>query len=133
VIPSLLPLSKLTWFPLPANDSFISPGTACSLFEIVLKLFNRSSINCGKIVVLDEAHKVCDMCLGRECMVLTHYLQYLSEVGKGVTEGSKRLTERLLSFTRQQRHLAMRVVVSTYVIPVSSVLPHHFGLIISVL
>jgi hypothetical protein len=29
-------------------------------------------------------------------------LQYLSEVGKSQTEGSKRLTERMISFTRQQ-------------------------------
>ncbi|KAJ9094033.1 hypothetical protein QFC21_006134 [Naganishia friedmannii] len=77
------------------TDPFISPGTACSLFEIVLKLFNRADVGTGKVVVLDEAHK------------------YLSEVGKSQTEGSRRLTERMLSFTRQQRHLAMRIIIST--------------------
>lgn len=40
------------------NLSFISPGSACSLFEIVLKLFNREQLGTGKVVVLDEAHKV---------------------------------------------------------------------------
>jgi hypothetical protein len=48
-------LSQLTSF---RRNSFISPGTACSLFEIVLKLFNRCSISTGKVVILDEAHKV---------------------------------------------------------------------------
>jgi hypothetical protein len=47
----------------PPPLSFISPGTACSLFEIVLKLFNRADINSGKAVILDEAHKVCSHCL----------------------------------------------------------------------
>jgi hypothetical protein len=42
-------------------------------------------------------------------------LQYLSAEGTATSEGSKRLTDRLLSFTRQQRHLAMRVIISTYV------------------
>jgi hypothetical protein len=97
----------------PLWHRFISPGTACSLFEIVLKLFNRSSINCGKIVVLDEAHKVRSVSVYQRLHFLIFHPQYLSEAGKGFTEGSKRLTERLLSFTRQQRHLAMRVVVST--------------------
>ncbi|GHJ89610.1 hypothetical protein NliqN6_6012 [Naganishia liquefaciens] len=49
----------------------------------------------GKIVILDEAHK------------------YLSDIDAPRSEGSKRLTERLLSFTRHQRHLAMRVVIPT--------------------
>jgi hypothetical protein len=40
------------------SHSFISPGTACSLFEIILKLFNRADLDTGKAVVLDEAHKV---------------------------------------------------------------------------
>lgn len=42
-------------------------------------------------------------------------LQYLSAEGSNATEGSKRLTDRLLTFTRQQRHLAMRVIISTLV------------------
>ncbi|KAJ9103641.1 hypothetical protein QFC19_004216 [Naganishia cerealis] len=90
------------------TDPFISPGTACSLFEIVLKLFNRADIGIGKVVVLDEAHK------------------YLSEVGKTQTEGSKRLTERMVSFTRQQRHLAMRIVISTLLDLCSMIICHRF-------
>lgn len=48
----------------PANvkdlriTSFISPSAACSLFEIVVKLFNKAELKCSKVVVLDEAHKV---------------------------------------------------------------------------
>jgi hypothetical protein len=84
------------------------------LFEIVLTLFNRSLTNASKVVVLDEAHKASSSgILGTVIRKLILFAQYLSEAGKAQTEGSKRLTERLLSFTRQQRHLAMRVVVST--------------------
>ena len=36
----------------------VSPETACSLFNICLSLFLEQSISCGRVVALDEAHKV---------------------------------------------------------------------------
>ena len=41
------------------SDPFIDPASACSLFEIVTRLFVRSELNTGKVLVVDEAHKVC--------------------------------------------------------------------------
>lgn len=41
------------------TDPFIDPSCACGLFEIVTRLFVRSDIGTGKILVVDEAHKVC--------------------------------------------------------------------------
>jgi hypothetical protein len=100
---------------------FISPSSACSLFEIALKLFNKAELGCSKVVVLDEAHKVSPSPLtipfGTDDLtppwVWACFYQYLSAEGTAASEGSKRLTERLLTFTRQQRHLAMRVIIST--------------------
>lgn len=43
------------------SDAFISPGTACILFKLGLERFLQSSAP-GKMVVLDEAHKVSDPC-----------------------------------------------------------------------
>ncbi|EJF62847.1 hypothetical protein DICSQDRAFT_83519 [Dichomitus squalens LYAD-421 SS1] len=72
------------------SDPFIDPTSACSLFEIVTRLFVRSKTNAGKFLVVDEAHK------------------YLS-----ANRGDTALTKALTSLVRQQRHLAMRVVIST--------------------
>ncbi len=50
------------------SDPFIDPSSACSLFEIVTRLFVRSELNTGKVLVVDEAHKVCtslNKCLSR--------------------------------------------------------------------
>jgi hypothetical protein len=41
------------------TDPFIDPSCACGLFEIVTRLFVRSDIGTGKVLVVDEAHKVC--------------------------------------------------------------------------
>jgi hypothetical protein len=80
----------------------------------MLKLFNKAPLDTGKVVVLDEAHKVravVDHSVYMCALTSGIMMQYLSaETG---TEGSKRLTDRLLAFTRQQRHLAMRIIIST--------------------
>ncbi|KAG8947173.1 hypothetical protein FRC03_001150, partial [Tulasnella sp. 419] len=39
------------------TDPFIDPATACSVFEIVTRLFVRSKTDTGKFMVVDEAHK----------------------------------------------------------------------------
>ncbi|KAF2437204.1 hypothetical protein P171DRAFT_506491 [Karstenula rhodostoma CBS 690.94] len=68
----------------------ISPETACSLFNICLSLFLEQGIDCGRVIALDEAHK------------------YMT----GSPESSV-LTNTLLSTVRLQRHLGVRVFVST--------------------
>lgn len=40
------------------SDPFIDPSSACGLFEIVLRLFQRVEVGTGKVLVVDEAHKV---------------------------------------------------------------------------
>ena len=41
------------------SDPFVDPGSACALFEIVTSLFVRAEVDTGKVLVVDEAHKVC--------------------------------------------------------------------------
>lgn len=40
------------------TDPFIDRAGACSLFEIVTRLFMRVKVASGKVLVVDEAHKV---------------------------------------------------------------------------
>lgn len=40
------------------SDPFVDPGSACSLFEIVTRMFVRAEVDTGKVLVVDEAHKV---------------------------------------------------------------------------
>ncbi|KAH0587287.1 hypothetical protein H2248_006090 [Termitomyces sp. 'cryptogamus'] len=40
------------------SDPFIDPASACGLFEIIVRLFVRSDVGTGKVLVVDEAHKV---------------------------------------------------------------------------
>jgi len=42
------------------TDPFIDPSCACGLFEIITRLFVRSKVGTGKVLVVDEAHKVCE-------------------------------------------------------------------------
>ncbi|KAM0249659.1 hypothetical protein ACHAQJ_008956 [Trichoderma viride] len=68
----------------------VTEETACSLFNICLSLFLEQNPNIGRVVALDEAHKY--MTDTAECAVLT---------------------EALLSNIRLQRHLGLRVIIST--------------------
>ncbi|KAH6610108.1 p-loop containing nucleoside triphosphate hydrolase [Trichoderma cornu-damae] len=68
----------------------VTEETACSLFNICLSLFLEQSPEVGRVVALDEAHKY--MTGTAECEVLT---------------------EALLSNIRLQRHLGLRVMIST--------------------
>ena len=40
------------------SDPFIDPSLAASLFEIVVRLFIRTDLATGKVLLVDEAHKV---------------------------------------------------------------------------
>lgn len=48
--------SQLTIIDL--SDPFIDSTSACGLFEIIVRLFVRAEVGTGKILVVDEAHKV---------------------------------------------------------------------------
>jgi len=41
------------------SDPFMDTGSACGLFEIIVRLFVRAKVDTGKVLVVDEAHKVC--------------------------------------------------------------------------
>ncbi|TFK29354.1 hypothetical protein FA15DRAFT_610541 [Coprinopsis marcescibilis] len=72
------------------SDPFLDEGAACGIFDIMTRLFVRAEVNTGKVLVVDEAHK------------------YLMP-GKA----SSGLTKSLMRLIRQQRHLSMRVLIST--------------------
>jgi len=40
------------------TDPFIDAGNANALFEIITRLFQHTGLNTGKVLVVDEAHKV---------------------------------------------------------------------------
>ncbi|KAJ7151964.1 hypothetical protein C8R46DRAFT_1121634 [Mycena filopes] len=94
------------------TDPFLDSVTATVLFDIVLGTFSQWQTACGKLVVLDEAHK------------------YL------VNSDSARLTQSITDTIRLQRHLAIRVVIATQeptVIPptvldlASAIICHRFS------
>ncbi|RYP12399.1 hypothetical protein DL767_011310 [Monosporascus sp. MG133] len=68
----------------------VTAETACSLFNICLSLFIEQEPTIGRIIALDEAHK------------------YMNESAEAGT-----LTEQLLATIRLQRHLGVRVIIST--------------------
>lgn len=77
------------------SSPFMDGSSACGFFDLILGLFTQADMGtCGKIVVLDEAHK------------------YLSDA-QSRAGMSSRLTESLLTVVRQYRHLAIRVIIST--------------------
>ena len=90
------------------SDPFIDPSSACGLFEILLRLFERADVSTGKVLVVDEAHKVLTTLLVVHPAHFSHSEQYLSE-----SRAASGLTKALLTLIRQQRHMAMRVVLST--------------------
>ncbi|KAJ7753541.1 hypothetical protein B0H16DRAFT_1886945 [Mycena metata] len=71
------------------TDPFLDGLTAGVLFDIVLGAFTQWKTACGKVVVLDEAHK------------------YLTN------SDSARLTQSVSNIIRLQRHLATRVIIAT--------------------
>lgn len=40
------------------SDPFIDADSACGIFNIICRLFTRTEIDTGKVLVIDEAHKV---------------------------------------------------------------------------
>jgi hypothetical protein len=90
------------------SDPFVDAAMAGAIFEICIRLFQRANVDTGKVLVVDEAHKV--LLLSSPTVLLANWeTQYLSEASNTPTG----LTRALLSLVRQQRHMSMRVIVST--------------------
>ena len=87
------------------SDAFLTPSTACILFKLGLERFLQSRVP-GKMVVLDEAHKVLLSLVFESYHA--DFLEYMSD-----TPGSRMLTEHLTKVIRLQRHQGARVVIST--------------------
>lgn len=90
-----------------------SVRTACSLFDICLNLFLDRPSQHGRVVALDEAHKV----------ILPLHLLSSQSIAGGLTEcttqymtgtaAAIKFTDTILSTIRQQRHLGTRILIST--------------------
>lgn len=90
---------------------FVDESAACALFNICLSIFLEHRQDIGRIVALDEAHKVPytpRTLLSSIRSMLTDIVQFMNE-----NSNASALTESLLSIIRQQRHLATRVVIAT--------------------
>ena len=84
------------------TDPFINASAAAALFDIALSLYLEAKIATGKLLVLDEAHKVNIIDTG---FLLT--FQYLTN------KVSDPFVNSMFSVIRQQRHLGIRTIVST--------------------
>jgi hypothetical protein len=91
------------------SDPFVDAAMAGAIFEICIRLFQRANVDTGKVLVVDEAHKVPLPSSSPKVLQANWEMQYLSEANSTPTG----LTRALLSLVRQQRHMSMRVIVST--------------------
>lgn len=91
------------------SDPFVDAAMAGAIFEICIRLFQRANVDTGKVLVVDEAHKVPIPSSFPNVSQANWETQYLSEANTTPTG----LTRALLSLVRQQRHMSMRVIVST--------------------
>ncbi|TIA32626.1 hypothetical protein D6C78_08104 [Aureobasidium pullulans] len=72
------------------SDPFLDDATVCMLFDICLSIAKERRPRCGLVVALDEAHK------------------YMNQ-----SPAAANFTDRLLTTIREQRHIGIRVVIST--------------------
>ncbi|TKA67156.1 hypothetical protein B0A55_09978 [Friedmanniomyces simplex] len=72
------------------SDPFVDTATVCTLFDICLSVAKEKRPGCGMVVALDEAHKYIDQ-----------------------SPAATNFTDRLLTTTREQRHIGTRVIIST--------------------
>lgn len=86
---------------------FVDSNTACVLFKIAMRTYLGSD-TAGKVIVLDEAHKVRPKCLWNLRFTSANKPQYMID-----TPAAKDLNEFLLTVIRQQRHFGARVIIST--------------------
>lgn len=90
---------------------FVDENEACALFNICVGIFLEGRNNGGRIVALDEAHKVSlePTCTLIMRLLIGGMLQFLDNESREV----KCLTDTMLDLIRQQRHLATRVIIAT--------------------
>lgn len=84
---------------------FVDENAACALFTICLELFLEDRNSAGRVVALDEAHKVSHFIEDKNKTDISQFLTGSS--------GATAFTEELLQVIRQQRHLGTRVVIAT--------------------
>lgn len=84
---------------------FVDANTACVLFNICLSMYIESDPTTGKIIAVDEAHKVR---LNILFSIYANRVKYMTE-----TPASKALADSLQTVIRQQRHYGARVIIST--------------------
>ncbi|KAF8656483.1 hypothetical protein AX16_002502 [Volvariella volvacea WC 439] len=72
------------------SSPLMDSSSVCGFFNVVLEVFLQKSLDDGKLIVLDDAHK------------------YL-----GSNSGSKKLTESLLLAAEQKQQLNARILIST--------------------
>jgi hypothetical protein len=85
---------------------FVNENDACALFTICLGLFLQKRGSVGRIVALDEAHKVTESIYTSDNEA--NNWQFLTQSGEAT-----KFTDQLTSIICQQRHLATRVLIAT--------------------
>lgn len=75
------------------TDPMLTPAEARSIFQVLLFQFRGIPMDCGKLIVFDEAHKYLDS-------------------GASNTDGCE-LTASIVEIVRQMRHHGIRVLLST--------------------
>lgn len=92
------------------SSPFMNVDSACALFEICLGVFLKQKMDTGRIVALDEAHKVGDNVNPRLKLVTNIHcgIKFLRE-----SAAAQKLTESLVTIIGLQRHLACRVIIAT--------------------
>ncbi|GBF66213.1 hypothetical protein TMEN_8933 [Trichophyton mentagrophytes] len=94
---------------------FVDENDACALFDICIGIFLEGRGKGGRVIALDEAHKVRQSTYF--CPTFQTLDGTLADMGKQYLTTKSReavtLTETMLSLIRQQRHLATRVIIAT--------------------
>lgn len=93
---------------------FLDEPTACVLFDICLGIYlGATESHAGKVIALDEAHKVCTLsCFIQDRKPLRRFRLTSNQYING-TVSAETFTESLLSVIRMQRHYGARVIIST--------------------
>lgn len=60
------------------SDTFIDSASACAIFEILVRLFVRAEVRTGKVLVIDEAHKVLNLILNGLSVAFTNTSDFFS-------------------------------------------------------
>lgn len=94
---------------------FVDENDACALFDICIGIFLEGRGKGGRVIALDEAHKVRQST--HFCPTFQTLDGTLADMGKQYLTTKSReavtLTETMLPLIRQQRHLATRVIIAT--------------------